>query len=92
MISGLLTPAGGDSLDDADDCFHAFDGHVFEGTVVAVAARAEIWAGESHKAEFGAVGAAAHRVAYRCDVSAAMAVRARSRTSGVFSMICSMLL
>ena len=68
MISGLLTPAGGDSLDDADDCFHAFDGHVFEGTVVAVAARAEIWAGESHKAEFGAVGAAAHRVAYRRDV------------------------
>ena len=64
MLGLFLSLACGDSLDNADDRFHAFDRYMFERSVIAVAACAEVWTGEPHKAELGTIGAAADGVAY----------------------------
>ena len=58
-----MSSRAGDSFDDAYDGFHAFERDMFEWTVVAVAACAEIRAGQPHETELCAVGAAADGVA-----------------------------
>ena len=52
-FASVFLPAG-DFLDDLYHGFHGFDGYVFEGAVIAVAAGAQVGAGETHEAELGA--------------------------------------
>ncbi len=57
----------GDLFDYPHDCLHAFDGDMLVWSVEAVAACAEIRAGEAHEDELCSVGSSADGVAYGVD-------------------------